>query len=369
MVADWFVRRFGAPTEAQAAGWPAIARGEDTLIAAPTGSGKTLAAFLWCLDRLLRQAMDHTLGEQTEVLYVSPLKALSADVERNLVGPLAELEVECAARLLGSPRLRVGVRTGDTPAGDRQKALRHPPHILITTPESLYILLTAARSRAALRHVKTVIVDEIHALAGNKRGAHLALSLERLEALTEVRPVRVGLSATQRPLEEVARFLIGTPPAPTPTPACTIVDVTRPRTFDLEVETPAGHLLGAVASHEMWEAVYERIVALAAAHRTTLVFVNTRRLVERVVHALGQRLGESQVAAHHGSLARDKRHQAEQRLKAGDVRLVVATASLAARATGTMAGPGELEPRTLTPADYDEIRRRELATPPGAEVR
>lgn len=336
MVADWFRRRFGAPTEAQTAGWPAIAAGQDTLIAAPTGSGKTLAAFLWCLDRLLRRAIDGRLTDETEVVYVSPLKALSHDVEKNLAEPLRELEDECAARLLGLPRLRVAVRTGDTPMSERQKAVRRPPHILITTPESLYILLTASRSRAALTKVKTVIVDEIHALAGNKRGAHLALSLERLEAHAEQRPVRVGLSATQRPLEEVARFLVGTERAnidtcatvPEARPVCTIVDVTKPRALDLAVETPVGHELSAVATHEMWDAVYDRVAELAREHRTTLVFANTRRLVERVAHALGQRLGEDQVAAHHGSLARLKRHEAEQKLKAGEIKLVVATASL-----------------------------------------
>ena len=337
VVGEWFAHKFGAPTDAQRAGWPAIARGEDTLIAAPTGSGKTLAAFLWCLDRLLVRALaapDNVLPDATEVLYVSPLKALSTDVEKNLAGPLAEIERAFSDKLLGNPRLRVAVRTGDTPVAERARAARRPPHILITTPESLYILLTSQKGRAALATVKTVIVDEIHALMGSKRGSHLALSLERLDDVVRgaggARPTRIGLSATQKPLEEVGRFLVGTDRVEQSTnvPLCNIVDVTRSREFDLAVEIPRGHELSAVASYEMWDAIYDRIAELAQSHRTTLVFCNTRRLVERAAHALGQRLGEDQVRAHHGSLARATRLDAEQRLKSNDVKLVVATASL-----------------------------------------
>jgi ATP-dependent Lhr-like helicase len=322
LVAEWFTARFGTPTPAQEAGWPVIAAGGDALIAAPTGSGKTLAAFLWSIDRLLRRAADGTLLDHTQVVYVSPLKALGNDVQRNLAEPLAELRALAERRGVTLPELRVLVRSGDTPAHERQAMLRRPPHVLITTPESLYILLTAERSRAFLAQAETVVVDEIHAVAPDKRGAHLALTLERFDALAGRPLQRIGLSATQRPIEEIGRLLVGAGRA-----APTIVDVGHRRHLDLSLWVPE-QALGPVASHEQWEEIYERLVALTHEHRTTIVFVNTRRLVERVAHALEKRLGEGRVAAHHGSMARRIRLDAEQRLKAGEVPVVVATASL-----------------------------------------
>ncbi|HKE19332.1 MAG TPA: DEAD/DEAH box helicase [Kofleriaceae bacterium] len=326
LVRRWFSERFGGPTAPQTAGWPAIASGRDTLIAAPTGSGKTLAAFLACLDDLLRRALAGGLPDATQVVYISPLKALSNDVHRNLEAPLAELGELAAREGLAMPPIRVMVRTGDTPAGERGKMARRPPHILVTTPESLYILLTAERSRAALSQTRTVIVDEIHAVAGDKRGAHLALSLERLDRLVVqaggARPVRVGLSATQRPIELIGRMLVG---AGRPEPH--IVDAGWARHIDLALEMTDDEL-GAVASHEQFGRVYDRVVDLVGQHRTTLVFVNTRRLVERVSHALESRLGADQVVAHHGSMSRERRLEAERRLKAGAVKCAVATASL-----------------------------------------
>ncbi|HUE30472.1 MAG TPA: DEAD/DEAH box helicase, partial [Verrucomicrobiae bacterium] len=323
LVARWFEERFGTPTPAQDAGWPAIAGGADTLIAAPTGSGKTLAAFLWSLDRLLRAAETGGLEERTDVVYVSPLKALGNDVQRNLARPLAEMRALAEAAGTPLPEVRVMVRSGDTPAAERQAMGRHPPHILVTTPESLYILLTAEGSRRWLAGVRTVIVDEIHAVAADKRGAHLALSLERLDALAGRRLQRIGLSATQRPVEEVARLLAG---AASPRP-CAIVDVGHRRALELAIEIPDQEL-GPIATHELWADIHDRIAARVRAHRTTIVFVNTRRLVERVAHQLEERLGEGRVAAHHGSMARRTRLEAEARLKAGEVPVVVATASL-----------------------------------------
>ena len=323
LVARWFGERFGTPTPAQAEGWPAIARGADTLIAAPTGSGKTLAAFLWSLDRLVRAAGAGGLEERTDVVYVSPLKALGNDVQRNLARPLAEMRALAEEAGAPLPEIRVLVRSGDTPAAERQAMGRRPPHILVTTPESLYILLTAEGSRRWLAGARTVVVDEIHAVAADKRGAHLALSLERLDALTGRRLQRIGLSATQRPIEEVARLLAG---AAAPRP-CAIVDVGHRRALDLALEVPDQEL-GPIATHELWAAIYDRIAAQVRAHRTTIVFVNTRRLVERVAHQLEERLGEGRVAAHHGSMARRTRLEAEARLKAGEVPVVVATASL-----------------------------------------
>ena len=324
IIAEWFQTSVGVPTEVQAEAWPVIQSGRDALIAAPTGSGKTFAAFLSSIDRLFTQALARELEDQTQVLYVSPLKALSNDIQKNLRQPLAEIgEAALQAGLL-MPELRVLVRTGDTPMADRQQMLRRPPHILVTTPESLFILLTAEKSRHLLQTVRTVIVDEIHALAPNKRGSHLALSLERLEALTLAKPQRIGLSATQRPIELVARFLAGDRPLPT------VIDVGHKRRMDVGIEVPKDEL-SAVVTNAIWSDIYDRVAELVRAHRTTLVFVNTRRLAERVSHHLEERLkdlGPGAVAAHHGSLSRQIRLSAEERLKNGTTRVVVATASL-----------------------------------------
>jgi ATP-dependent Lhr-like helicase len=322
LVRDWFVSRFGTPTEPQEQGWPHILAGRTTLISAPTGSGKTLAAFLACIDRLVRKALAGDLADRTEVLYVSPLKALSNDIQKNLEVPLGEILQLAGERGLPMPQIRTAVRTGDTLAHERRAMLSRPPHILVTTPESLYILLTAARSREILKTVETVIVDEIHAVADDKRGAHLALSLERLERLTPKPPTRIGLSATQNPIELVAEFLAG---AGRPEPV--IVQVQNRRELDLAIEVPSSEL-GPVASNEMWGEIYDRIADLARQHRSTLIFVNTRRLAERVALHLGERLGKEVVAAHHGSLSRKLRLAAENKLKSGELRALVATASL-----------------------------------------
>jgi ATP-dependent Lhr-like helicase len=321
LVAEWFVGRFGSPTEPQEQGWPEILAGRTTLISAPTGSGKTLAAFLICIDRLVRKALQGELRDRTEVLYVSPLKALGNDIQKNLEVPLGEILALAAGRGLLMPEIRTAVRTGDTLMKERRAMLKRPPHILVTTPESLYILLTANSSRAILRDVETVIVDEIHAVADDKRGAHLTLSLERLDLLAN-QPTRIGLSATQKPIEEIAHFLTG---AGRPAPA--VVNIGHRRKLDLAVEVPPSEL-GPIASNEMWGEIYNRIAELALQHRSTLVFVNTRRLAERVALHLGERIGEELVAAHHGSLARKLRLAAERKLKNGEIRLLVATASL-----------------------------------------
>jgi len=371
-VRAWFERKFEAPTDAQRAGWDAIARGRDTLVAAPTGSGKTLAAFLSTIDPLFREGASASADESTagdgcatprgiEIVYVSPLKALSSDIQRNLEAPLSEIREVARAMGIEPPEIKTALRTGDTTQSQRAAILRDVPHILITTPESLYLMLTAERSRRLLGGVRTVIVDELHALMRDKRGCHLMLTLARLDALcAEVgshRPVRVGLSATVHPIALAARYLIGAgagesrderrdgnedgrwttedgpgsfhPPSSIlhhPV-ACTIVDVGHRRDLDLAVEVPPEELQ-AVASAEQWRDIYDRIASLIAEHRTTLVFVNTRRLAERVAHNLQQRLGEEHVAAHHGSLSKDRRLQMEQRLKDGEMRAVVATASL-----------------------------------------
>ena len=379
VVAEWFLSRFGSAAEPQEQGWPAILRGETTLISAPTGSGKTLAAFLVAIDQLLRLAIAGSLAPTTQVLYVSPLKALSNDIQKNLDGPLAEIQQLAAARGYLCPPIRTGVRTGDTLPSERARMLRNPPHILVTTPESLYLLLTAGKSREHLRHVRTVIVDEIHAVADDKRGAHLALSLERLDALvcgenrlcpggfttatgarvphpslshrdgwdeqtpSRSAPQRIGLSATQNPIELVGEFLTGTEPEcpnlaqpgwdadrPPRQPA-TIVQVGQRRTLDLAIEIPSDEL-GSVVTSAMWSEIYDKLAAYALAHRSTLVFVNTRSFVEKIAFALTERLeptlGPDCVAAHHGSLSRELRLDAEQRLKNGEIRILVATASL-----------------------------------------
>ncbi len=373
VVAEWFLTRFGSATEPQEEGWPSILRGDTTLISAPTGSGKTLAAFLVAIDQLLRQAIAGQLAPVTQVVYISPLKALSNDVQKNLDGPLAEIQQLASARGYLCPPIRTGVRTGDTLPIERARMLRNPPHILVTTPESLYLLLTAGKSREHLRNVRTVIVDEIHAVADDKRGAHLALTLERLDALVcgenrlspgtfltgrSTPPQRVGLSATQNPIELVADFLTGSQPqdeakqdglevrvphpsqlhrdpwdvkSSTRSPA-TIIQVGQRRTLDIAIEIPSCDELGSVTSNTMWEEVFDKLAAHALAHRSTLVFVNTRRLVEKIAFALSKRLtpelGPDCVAAHHGSLSRELRLDAEQRLKNGDIRILVATASL-----------------------------------------
>jgi ATP-dependent helicase Lhr and Lhr-like helicase len=321
-VAAWFSRTFDAPTEAQVSAWPALAAGRHVLVAAPTGSGKTFAAFLSSIDALIKEGLQGPLPDETRVLYVSPLKALSNDIQRNLEGPLNGIREELAALNLPDVEIRAVVRTGDTSQAERAGMRRRAPHIVVTTPESLYILLGSQSGRDMLSTCRTVIIDEIHAVAGNKRGAHLALSLARLQALVPRALIRVGLSATQKPIEEVARFLIGTQEE-----SCTIVDSGHVRRRDLALEIPPAPL-EAVMSGEVWTQVYDRLAALILEHRTTLVFVNTRRLVERLARHLSERLGEENVAAHHGSLSKERRLNAEQRLKRGELKVLVATASL-----------------------------------------
>src|SRR5881396_3439365 len=327
---EWWATRFAEPTDAQLDGWRAIRRGEDTLIAAPTGSGKTLAAFLTSIDQLLREGIDSGLPDEVRVIYVSPLKALSADIHKNLAEPRREIRA-----LAPDVKITAAVRSGDTPQNERAAMLRTPPHILVTTPESLYLLLTAERSRAMLRTARTVIVDEIHAVARDKRGSHLALSLERLDHLAGRRLQRIGLSATQKPIEEIARFLIGNAPRPTtvresfrtPHAPCEIIDAGHARRLDLALEIPSSPL-EAVMAAEVWEELYERLAQLIGEHRTTLVFVNTRRLAERLTLHLSERIGAEHVTSHHGSLSKEKRLDAEQRLKEGKLKALVATASL-----------------------------------------
>ena len=380
-VRAWFEGRFPAgPTEPQAAGWQEIAAGRHTLIAAPTGSGKTLAAFLVCIDRFYR-AQDlcctHDLycghepgalpeegatpaGSGPQVVYVSPLKALATDIQQNLEAPLREIAAAAGRLGLTAPAISVAVRTGDTAAAERAAMLKHPPDILITTPESLYLLLTAERSRAMLRSARTVIVDEIHAVAGNKRGSHLTLTLERLAHVAAQPVQRVGLSATQRPIEAIARLLVGAGPDrdnADGTPRCAIVDSGHRRRLDLALELPDDEL-GAVPTTEQTAQILDMIAAHVTSHRTTLVFVNTRSMAERVAHQLGERLGDevgAQVAAHHGSLSRGRRQRVEARLRAGDLRALVATASLE---LGIDVGPVELVCQIGSPRSFATFLQR-----------
>src|SRR5687767_3584869 len=309
----WWASRFAEPTAAQIEGWCSIRQGQHTLIAAPTGSGKTLAAFLTSIDALLREGLESALPDEVRVIYVSPLKALSADIHKNLAVPRREIHA------LSPVKITAAVRSGDTPQPERAAMLKTPPHILVTTPESLYLLLTAERSRAMLRTARVVIVDEIHAVLQSRRGAHLALSLERLDHVCARKLQRIGLSATQKPIEEVARFLSRE--------QVSVVNKGHKRQLDLAVEVPQSPL-EAVMSHEVWKEIYDRLVGLIESHRTTLITVNTRRLAERMAHQLSERLGAENVAAHHGSLAREARLEAEEKLRNGKLKVLVATASL-----------------------------------------
>ena len=351
LVSDWFTQTLGSPTAAQQRGWAAVHERRHTLIAAPTGSGKTLAAFLTAIDELVHEAGEAPLPDAVRVVYVSPLKALSADIHKNLAEPRRGIRQLAEARGLASPKITAAVRTGDTTQSERAAMLRKPPHILVTTPESLYLLLTSQNSRQILRTARTVIVDEIHAVIGTRRGAHLALSLERLQQIAEAPLLRIGLSATQKPLEEVARFLVGTGDAACTAEgaartaedaartgedaartfmvreSCAIVDEGHRRAMDLAVEIPRSNL-EAVMAHEVWEEYYDRLTELIAEHKTTLIFVNTRRLAERLARYLSERLGTDAVTAHHGSLSKETRLDAEHRLKTGALKALVATASL-----------------------------------------
>ena len=321
-VSAWFESNFREPTSVQSKSWPAIAQGRHTLLAAPTGSGKTLAAFMASIDALVREGLERGLPDETRVLYISPLKALSNDIQKNLQVPLAGIRDRLLEQGLPDVDVRAWVRTGDTPQWERRQAVKQPPHILVTTPESAYILLTSDSGRNMLRTVRTVIVDEIHALAGNKRGAHLGLSLERLDALAPHKLTRVGCSATQKPIESMAHFLLGNRDE-----TCTIIDTGHVRERDLALEVPASPL-EAIMANEVWEELYDRLAALVNEHKTTLVFVNTRRLAERAARHIGDRIGEENVTSHHGSLAKEHRLNAEQRLKAGKLKCLIATASL-----------------------------------------
>ncbi len=323
----WFENTLGNPTEAQSQAWPFIKNGDHTLIAAPTGSGKTLAAFYAAIDDLITRGLSKTLIDQTYVVYISPLKALSNDIHRNLEVPLAGIKEELGRLNLSEINITVAVRSGDTSQNDRQKMVKKPPHILVTTPESLYLLLTSGNGRKMLSGVQTLIVDEIHALLGDKRGSHLALSIERLEALVGNPLQRIGLSATQKPIETVAKFLVGNKNIRDGKPNCKLVDTGLRRELDLSLEVPQSPLT-AVMSNEAWSDLYKRLVELIGKHRTTLIFVNTRRLAERLAMALAEQIGEEQVSSHHGSMSKEHRHSAEQRLKVGELKVLVATASM-----------------------------------------
>lgn len=328
IVSEWFRQKFETPTPPQEQGWPAISSGSHTLIAAPTGTGKTLSAFLASLNELFSAGLDGKLSDEVQIIYVTPLKALSNDIHKNLEIPLQELRERFKNETGRDIEVRAAVRTGDTPSSKRQAIQKKPPHILVTTPESFYLLLTSISGRKILSTVKSIIVDEIHALVGNRRGSHLSLSIERLERLINRPLQRIGLSATQKPIDEVARFLLGNRNIDKDgKPRCKIIDVGHVRKLDLEIVLP-GSPLEAVMSTEVWSEVYEKLCELILSHRTTLVFVNTRRLAERVSHQLAERLGKENVTAHHGSLSAKLRLEAERRLKAGELKALVATASL-----------------------------------------
>src|SRR5947199_3652772 len=337
-VRRWFEQTFGSPTEPQLRGWPAIQSGRHVLISAPTGSGKTLAAFLASLDLLFREGAQADLPDETQVVYVSPLKALSNDIRKNLQEPLIGIRALLQQANGRTIDVRAEVRTGDTTAAQRQALIKKPPHILVTTPESLYLLLTSDSGRQMLSTARTLLLDEIHAVVDDRRGAHLALSVERLAALTRLRqgyggqaknPLqRIGLSATQKPIDEVARFLVGTCAVDgAGNPDCEIIDIGHRRELDLAIEIPKSPL-EAVMSNEIWEEIYRRLAELIQAHQTTLVFVNTRRMAERVTHHLSELLGADAVTSHHGSLSAKLRLDAEDRLKRGELKALVATASL-----------------------------------------
>ncbi|MBE0634865.1 DEAD/DEAH box helicase, partial [Candidatus Bipolaricaulota bacterium] len=331
-VSRWFVETFVEPTPPQVLGWPHIAAGENTLILSPTGSGKTLAAFLYAIDSVIRaENGTEKRVEGVHTLYLSPLKALANDIERNLEQPLQGIRA-CATRLgVTIPEIRVGIRTGDTSSTERQRMIRKPPHLLITTPESLNLLLTSPKARDILRTVRYVIVDEIHALCPNKRGTFLALLLERLESLAMQSPVRIGLSATQRPLDEIAHFLGGQNGDGTSRPV-SIVDAGMRKSFDLKVQIPVEDMKvlpqqeGQAPS--VWPAIYDRLVELVDEHESTLIFANSRRVVERIAFEMNRRIGYERVQAHHGSVSRERRHQIEQDLKAGRLPALVATSSM-----------------------------------------
>ncbi len=328
VVVRWFEKSFQAPTGVQTQAWESIKSGDHTLIVAPTGSGKTLAAFLSAIDELVRQGLEGKLEQVTQVtqvVYVSPLKALSNDIERNLQLPLKGIRKELENESLPAVDIKVMVRTGDTTTEERAGMIKHPPHILVTTPESLYLLLTSVNGRTMLSTVHTLIIDEIHALVGDKRGSHLALSVERLEALTSKPMQRIGLSATQKPVEEVARFLTGS--APGKPVNCRIIDTGHSRKLNLSIEVPRSPLT-AIMANEVWEEIYDKLIELIATHQTTLIFVNTRRLAERLSHNLNERLGPGRVLAHHGSMSKERRLDAENKLKTGSLKALVATASM-----------------------------------------
>lgn len=340
IIEKWFRKRFQEPTDPQKQGWPCINRGEHTLISAPTGSGKTLTAFLSVIDRLVKRSLEGDLENEISVVYISPLRALSNDMHRNLTEPLEEISQLLDEEGYTFTPIRVGLRTGDTPASKRAALVKRPPHILVTTPESLYLMLTASKSRETLKTVETVIVDEIHALLRDKRGSHWSLTLERLEALIEHPLQRIGLSATQKPLERVAQYLVGNRPEieitfdlpktssnDFPERTCRIVNIGHSRTLDVAIQVPPSEL-SAICSHEQWAEVLEQIIELIQSHHSTLIFVNTRRLAERITHQLTERLGEDIVGSHHGSLSAKIRHRTEQKLKNGELKAVIATASL-----------------------------------------